>query len=88
LAANLAFSKDLFKDRATLSLSVNDVFNTRKRLMIVDVPSTYSDIAMQWRVRQITLTFTYRFNKQKSDKDRDKKPRTGGQDGNDADFPG
>lgn len=88
LSANLAFSKDLLKDRATLSLSVNDVFNTRKRLMIVDVPSTYSDIAMQWRVRQITLTFTYRFNKQKTDKERDKKPRTGGQDGNDADFPG
>jgi len=88
LAANLAFNKDFFKERASLSLSVNDVFNTRKRLMIVDVPSTYSDIAMQWRVRQITVTFTYRFNKQKTDKEREKKPRSGGQEGNDADFPG
>jgi hypothetical protein len=29
-----------------------------------------SDTAMQWRVRQITLSFTYRFNKQKNEKEK------------------
>ena len=65
-AMNLAFSKDILKDKATLSLNVNDVFNSRIRRMQTYIPGQIdSDTAMQWRVRQVTLSFTYRFNKQK-----------------------
>lgn len=69
-SANLAFSKDLFKDKATVVLNVSDLFNTRKRESITylggrDNPSSIVDGAFQWRVRQISLNFTYRFNQKK-----------------------
>lgn len=86
LAANLGFSKDLFKDKATISLNVNDVFNSRKRISETHIPSLSSYNEMQMRVRQINLTFLYRFNVQKNEKE--KKPK-GNQDNNDnGDFPG
>jgi len=86
LAANIAFSKDLLKDKATLALNVNDVFNSRKRRMYTYIPGqidTYSE--MQWRKRQVTLSFTYRFNKQKSDREKQPKKES---DGDGGDFPG
>lgn len=63
---NLAFSKDLFKEKATLSLNVSDLFNSRKRIsntFIEDFSRSYSEF--QWRQRQIRLNFTYRFNQKK-----------------------
>jgi len=75
-SANLALSKDILKDKATVALSVNDVFNSRKRKF-----NTYSDgnfdsyTEMQHRERQITLSFTYRFNKSKNEKEKPKKPQ-------------
>ncbi|MFK5958776.1 MAG: TonB-dependent receptor [Lutibacter sp.] len=65
LMANLAFSKDLFKDKATLSLNVNDLFNTRKRKSIDYTPTTITTGEFQWRERQVLLNFTYRFNQKK-----------------------
>jgi len=67
---NLAFSKDVLKDKATIALNVNDVFNSRKRISETNLPTqnTYSE--MQWRERQITLTFTYRFNKKKTEREK------------------
>ena len=63
-AMNLAFSKDVLKDKGTLSLNVSDVFNSRKRIMETNIPNLINSYAeMQWRERQITLSFTYRFNK-------------------------
>ncbi|MEC4005228.1 TonB-dependent receptor [Flavobacterium sp. SUN052] len=85
LSANLAFSKDLLKDKATLSLNVNDVFNSRKRISQTTIPGLDSYSEMQWRKRQINLSFTYRFNKQKSEKE--KQPKGEG-DGGGGDFPG
>ena len=73
-SANLAFSKDVFKDKGTFSLNVNDVFNGRKRIMETYLPGVLSSRAeMQWRVRQVTLSFTYRFNKSKNE--REKQPK-------------
>ena len=68
-AMNLAFSKDVLKDKATISLNVNDVFNSRKRIQDLRLPTVNSYSEMQWRVRAITASFTYRFNKLKTDKD-------------------
>jgi len=65
LSVNLAFSKDVFKENATLSLSVNDLFNTRKRKSTRYSPTTESVGEFQWRERQIMLNFTYRFNQKK-----------------------
>lgn len=79
---NLAFSKDILKDKATIALNISDVFNSRKRIMetfIPNVVSSYSE--MQWRERQIMLTFTYRFNKQKSERDRQPRREDNGGEG-------
>ena len=73
-AMNLAFSKDVLKDKATIAFNVNDVFNSRKRIQDLRLPTVNSYSEMQWRVRAITASFTYRFNKLKTDKD--PKPKT------------
>lgn len=81
-AMNLGFSKDVLKDKATIALNVNDVFNSRKRRMLTFTDDIISDATMQFRKRQVTLSFTYRFNKQKNE--REKQPRKEGEgDGND-----
>ncbi|MFV8352632.1 TonB-dependent receptor domain-containing protein [Flavobacterium sp. XS2P14] len=72
--ANLAFSKDILKDKGTLSFNISDVFNSRKRMMETFLPgvvSSYSE--MQWRERQFTLSFTYRFNKAKNEREQPKR---------------
>ena len=82
---NLAFSKDFLKDKASLSLNISDVFNSRKRIMETEIPNVVSSYSeMQWRERQVMLTFTYRFNKQKNEKDRQPKREENG----DGDFMG
>ncbi|MFZ4106303.1 TonB-dependent receptor domain-containing protein [Flavobacterium sp.] len=77
LAANIAFSKDILKDKATVSLNVNDIFNSRKRIMQSNLPNLSSYGEMQYRQRQINLSFTYRFNKQKSDREKTKRDGEG-----------
>ena len=79
--ANLAFSKDILKDKASLVLNVSDLFNSRKRESTTylgdrDNPSSIIDGAFQWRQRQISLNFTYRFNQKKK-----QQRERGGQDG-------
>lgn len=73
-AMNLAFSKDVLKDKGTIAFNVNDVFNSRKRIQDLQLPTVNSYSEMQWRVRSVTVSFTYRFNKLKTDKD--PKPKT------------
>ena len=85
---NLAFSKDVLKDKATVALNVSDVFNSRKRISETNLESLNSYSENQWRKRQINLSFTYRFNKLKTnDKDKIKKQNQQQQDDN-GDFPG
>lgn len=79
LSMNLAFSKDILKDKGTLALNVSDVFNSRKRISETNLPSQNAYSEMQWRERQINLSFTYRFNRKKNEKER---PRgEGGEEG-------
>ena len=84
-AMNLAFSKDVLKDKATIALNVSDVFNSRKRKMLTFNEDLTAYTEMQWRKRQVTVSFTYRFNKQKSDKE--KQPKREGE-GDNGDFGG
>lgn len=70
LSANTAISKDLLKERATIALNVSDIFNSRKRIMDTYLPTLHSYSEMQWRERQITLSFTYRFNMKKNERQR------------------
>jgi len=62
---NLAFSKDLLKDKATLSFNISDLLNSRKRKSTDYTQTTITTGEFQWRERQILLNFTYRFNQKK-----------------------
>nr|WP_294936267.1 TonB-dependent receptor [uncultured Flavobacterium sp.] len=81
LSANLALSKDFFKEKATLALNVSDIFNSRKRISethLDNVLNSYSE--MQWRERQINLSFTYRFNKKKTEREKQPKREENGEE--------
>lgn len=64
---NLAASKDILKDQGSLTLSVSDLFNARRRESRTITPSFISNSAFQWRERQITLAFIYTFNQRKKE---------------------
>lgn len=84
---NLAFSKDVLKDKATVSFNVSDVFNSRKRIMdtnLVGIVDSHAE--MQWRVRQFTLSFTYRFNKMKNEKEKPMKKLSPDNEGGGGEF--
>lgn len=78
---SLAFSKDLFKEQASIALNVNDLFNSRKRRSETFSP-VIGESEFQWRERSINLSFTYRFNQKK------KQQREGRQEGGEEDFEG
>ena len=64
-SSNMAFSKDLFKEKASITLNINDLFNTQRRNLESTTPTFYSDGYYRWRVRSYSLSFTYRFNQAK-----------------------
>lgn len=65
LSVDLALSKELFNDNATISVNVSDLLDTRKRSSFTTTDFFTSDSEFQWRPRTITLNFTYRFNQTK-----------------------
>jgi outer membrane receptor protein involved in Fe transport len=79
VGANLGFSKDVFKDKGTIALNVQDVFNSRKRMYFTTIPNVLNSYTeMQRSMRLITLSFTYRFNKKKEERS---KPQRGADNG-------
>ena len=71
LVLNLAFSKDLFNERATIGLTVRDLLDSMKRESVTTTPTYERDIEFQWRQGQsVNLSFIYRFNQQKRDQRR------------------
>ncbi|WP_409415916.1 TonB-dependent receptor domain-containing protein [Flavobacterium sp. PS2] len=83
---NLAFSKDVLKDKGTIAFNVSDVFNSRimKTETYLENVNSYSE--MQFRKRQFNLSFTYRFNKPKNEREK-QGPKNEGNDGG-GEFPG
>lgn len=73
VGVNLAFSKDVLKDKGTISVNVQDLFNSRKHRMNTYLAQATSYSEMQWRERTINLSFTYRFNQTKSDRMKNQK---------------
>ena len=64
-SSNMAFSKDLYNEKASISLNINDLLNTQRRNLESTTPTFYSNGYYRWRVRSISLSFTYRFNQRK-----------------------
>ncbi|MDI1316619.1 TonB-dependent receptor [Flavobacterium sp.] len=83
-STNLAFSKDILKDKATIAFNVSDLFNSRIRKNETLIPGSFNSTSeFQWRARQYTLSFTYRFNKKKNERERKSNQEYDG-----GDFPG
>ena len=80
LSTNMAFSKDIVKDKATLSLNISDLFNTRKRRSETRTDNVYTYSEFQWRQRSIRLSFLYRFNEPQSQRNRNGERNGGGDD--------
>lgn len=65
LSINLAFSKDVLKDNATITFNVSDLLNSRKRESFTTTDFFNQNSEFQWRQRSFNLGFTYRFNEKK-----------------------
>ncbi|WP_405327368.1 outer membrane beta-barrel protein [Leeuwenhoekiella sp. LLG6367-2.1] len=76
LSVDLALSKDVFGDNATVSMNVSDLFNGRKRSQFTTNDLFTRDSEFQWRQRQINLSFVYRFNQRKNDAKRNQPVNT------------
>ncbi len=65
-STTMAFSKDLFKEKASIAFNVNDVLNSSKFRGDVDAETFFSSREIRFRgVRSYNLSFTYRFNQKK-----------------------
>ncbi|GJM30220.1 MAG: TonB-dependent receptor [Cyclobacteriaceae bacterium] len=77
---DMGFNRDIMKGNGTLTLSVRDLFNTRK-YRYETITSTYtSDAVYQRRARSVVISFNYRLNQRKQ--------RERGGRGGDGDFDG
>lgn len=62
---DISASKDIMRDKATLTLNVTDVFNSRKFRTITEGANFYSSGMSQGRLRQVNLIFNYRLRQAK-----------------------
>lgn len=77
---NIAASKDLFNEKASISLNFSDVFNSRISRRTTNIPGfldQYSEF--QWREPQFRVSFVYRFN-QKKERFKSQREDNGGED--------
>ncbi|MDP3352378.1 MAG: outer membrane beta-barrel family protein [Flavobacteriaceae bacterium] len=57
-----ALSKNMFNNKATLTISVSDVFNSNRIERNINTASTLTHNMIQWNERMFILNFTYRFS--------------------------
>ena len=80
---DLAFSKELFNEKATLTLNLRyilDQCGCRNETFNVNF---YNDFEFRWSQRSFTLNFTYRFNQKKN---QNRRQQRGIYDGGGFDF--
>ncbi len=65
LSTDLSASKDAFKGKGTFTLSIRDIFNTRKRRFEQETDDFLRYGEFQWRGRSATVGFNYRINQKK-----------------------
>jgi len=81
---DLAFSKELFNEKATITLNIKDLLDQRGWKNETFNDNFYNDFEFRWSQRSATLNFTYRFNQKKNQNRR--QMRGGGYDGGGYDF--
>lgn len=67
-AVNIGLSTNLLQDRATLTFSGRDLFNSRKYRWTTQTEDFFATNDFMWRVRSFTLSFQYRINNYKVQK--------------------
>lgn len=78
---NLAASKDILKEKASVSINFSDVFNSsisRRTTNLPDFLDQYSEF--QWREPQFRVSFVYRFNQKKKENRGNREDDGGGED--------
>jgi len=85
--SNLARSKDILKEKASVVINVRDLFNSGARETDTRTSTFFSTSNFQFRKRQITLTFTYRFNQKKNQRERNRQQNEN-QGGGEEEFGG
>jgi outer membrane receptor protein involved in Fe transport len=79
---DLSMSRDILNGKGTITASVNDLLNSRRRRYVFEDEGFFSEGDFQWRARQFLVTFSYRINQKK------KRPGRGGYGGGDYDGGG
>lgn len=64
-SVDLAASKDFLSNNLTVTLSVRDLFNNRRRQSTTETENFFEDGNFQWRPRTFTATINYRINAKK-----------------------
>lgn len=85
---DLAFSKEILNKKATISLNVSDLLNSRKFKSVTNTDFFRRDNEFQWRQRQINVSFIYRFNQQLNKRERNGKGRSQNGGSDDMEFQG
>ena len=70
-STDLAFSKDILKEKGTLSFNIRDLFDSRSRVTEAFTETFYSESKYRWSSRSFTLNLTYRINQKKKRNQRD-----------------
>ena len=83
-SVDLAFSKELFNDNASLTFNVRDLLDQGGWKTETFNQTFYNDSEFRWRQRSYTLNFTYRFNQKKNQNRR--QMRSGGYEDGSFDF--
>ncbi|WP_343523762.1 outer membrane beta-barrel family protein [Pedobacter sp.] len=68
--ANIALSKDLFKDKVSVTLAVNNIFDSFIDKQVITTDTYYLESNFKGIGRLTTATLVYRFNRKKDEKDR------------------
>ena len=86
LSIDLALSKELFDERATLSVNVRDLLNSRKRESFTTTQTYERYSEFQWRQRSFNVSLMYRFNQQKREQRRAEQENNGDDMGGEGEF--
>lgn len=80
-SVDFAMRKDFLKDnKATVTFSINDIFNSDRWGQIYDTETFYQDSYRRWNVRSFRLTFSYKFGKSDFSLSNKKRDGEGGDD--------
>ncbi len=68
--ANMGFSKDILKDKMSIILSINNLFDSQVRKQVIHTDTYDIESSSRWVGRQVNASFIYRFNRSKEEQDR------------------